>query len=263
MTVGDTLTVGTGGRKELLPVKRIVSVSAAPVGRGRGGFGGGGGGEVELSTPLKFDHLLGVNVSDAGTRHQLLASHAFPPCERRRGAGAGQRHHLGQPPGQRPRVRRARGQSSWPRRRVTKDRRRPISGSEAPSPPAPVRSPCWTPAASWSWTPWCSDPGKAVRARTGPSPVPSLPPSRATRARAAASWWRPARAEAAPGAALQPPARPTGAWAASRTAPTPTTTAPISICRPPRPAHPTRDLSKDACGRESDGSRSNRPGQQR
>ena len=67
LTVGDTLTVGTGGRKEILSVKRIISVSAAPASRGRGGFGGGSGGEVELSAPLKFDHVSGVNVSDVGT----------------------------------------------------------------------------------------------------------------------------------------------------------------------------------------------------
>jgi hypothetical protein len=82
MTVGDTLTVGTGGRKELLSVKRIVSVSAAPVGRGRGGFGGGSGGggsgEVELSAPLKFDHLSGVNVSDAGTGITFSPPTRFP-----------------------------------------------------------------------------------------------------------------------------------------------------------------------------------------
>jgi hypothetical protein len=77
MTVGDTLTVGTGGRKEVLLVKRIVSVSAAPTGRGRGGFGGGGG-EVELSAPLKFDHMSEVNVSDAGTGISFAPATRFP-----------------------------------------------------------------------------------------------------------------------------------------------------------------------------------------
>ena len=41
------------------------------MGGGRGGFGGrggaGGSGEVELDAPLKFDHMLGVDVSDVGT----------------------------------------------------------------------------------------------------------------------------------------------------------------------------------------------------
>jgi hypothetical protein len=81
MLLGDTLTIGTGGRKETLSVKRIVSVSAAPVGRGRGGFGGGGGGgggEIELSAPLKFDHMLGDNVSDAGTGITFSPPTRFP-----------------------------------------------------------------------------------------------------------------------------------------------------------------------------------------
>jgi hypothetical protein len=78
MTVGDKLTVGTGGRMEILSVKRIVSVSAAPVRGGRGGFGGGGGGEVELSTPLQFDHMLGVNVSDVGSGISFSPATRFP-----------------------------------------------------------------------------------------------------------------------------------------------------------------------------------------
>ena len=70
MTIGDTLTVDTGGRKELVRVKRIVTVSSAPAGGGRGGRGGlgaGGGGGIELATPPKFNHLIGVNVSGLGT----------------------------------------------------------------------------------------------------------------------------------------------------------------------------------------------------
>ena len=83
MTVGDTLTVGTGGRKELVTVKRIVNaVGAAPSGRGGfgGGFGGGGGGagEVELAAPLKFDHLSGVDVSDVGTGISFSPATRFP-----------------------------------------------------------------------------------------------------------------------------------------------------------------------------------------
>jgi non-reducing end alpha-L-arabinofuranosidase len=71
MTVGDTLTISTGSRKEIVKVKSIISVTAAPMGGGRGGFGGrggaGGSGEVELESPLKFDQMLAVDVSDAGT----------------------------------------------------------------------------------------------------------------------------------------------------------------------------------------------------
>lgn len=62
MTVGDVLTISTGARKELARVKRIINVVTAPV-RGSGGEGG----EVELDAPLKFNHMLGVDVSDPGT----------------------------------------------------------------------------------------------------------------------------------------------------------------------------------------------------
>ncbi len=112
MTIGDTLTVDAGGRKELATVKSIISISAAPAGGGRGGRGGfgGSGGEVELAAPLKFDHMSGVNVSDVGTRSQLLSRHALSARERRRGAGAGQRHHARQRPGQGPRIRSGRNQ---------------------------------------------------------------------------------------------------------------------------------------------------------
>jgi hypothetical protein len=84
MTVGDTLTVGTGARKELVTVKSIVSVSVAPAGGGRGGFrggaGGGGGkaGEIELATPLKFDHISGINVSTPGTGISFSPATRFP-----------------------------------------------------------------------------------------------------------------------------------------------------------------------------------------
>lgn len=69
MTVGDTLTIGTGSRKETAVVKRLIHIAEAPV---RRGFGQGGStsnepGEVELTAPLKYDHMLDVDVSDRGT----------------------------------------------------------------------------------------------------------------------------------------------------------------------------------------------------
>jgi len=69
MTVGDMLTVGTGARKELVRVKRIINTVAAPArgGFGQGGLSGNSPGEVELTAPLKFDHISGVDVSDVGT----------------------------------------------------------------------------------------------------------------------------------------------------------------------------------------------------
>ena len=81
MKIGDILTVGTGGRKELVAVKSIVTVSAAPAGGGRGGrggFGAGGGGEIELATPLKFDHVSGVNVSTPGAGISFSPATRFP-----------------------------------------------------------------------------------------------------------------------------------------------------------------------------------------
>jgi non-reducing end alpha-L-arabinofuranosidase len=62
MTVGDILTINTGARKELAKIKRIVNVVAAPA---RGSTAGEG--EVELTAPLKFDHMQGVDVYDSGT----------------------------------------------------------------------------------------------------------------------------------------------------------------------------------------------------
>ncbi len=82
MTVGDTLTVGTGERKEFATVKRIVNSVAAPSGRGGfgGGFRGGGGpaGEIELVAPLKFDHLSSVNVSDVGAGISFAPATRYP-----------------------------------------------------------------------------------------------------------------------------------------------------------------------------------------
>ncbi len=69
MTVGDVLTIGTGARKETAEIKRIINVVEAPVRRGfgQGGNTNNGPGEVELTAPLKFDHMLDVDVSDRGT----------------------------------------------------------------------------------------------------------------------------------------------------------------------------------------------------
>jgi hypothetical protein len=58
ITEGDTLTVGTGGCKELVKV--------ASVGTG-----------VNLSAPLKFDHMLGVDVSGAGTGISFMPATRF------------------------------------------------------------------------------------------------------------------------------------------------------------------------------------------
>jgi hypothetical protein len=54
MTVGDTLTVGAGGRKELVTVKSVGSTGASGAG-------------VDLTAPLRFDHMASVDVSDVGT----------------------------------------------------------------------------------------------------------------------------------------------------------------------------------------------------
>ena len=69
MTVGDALTVGTGGRKELVEVKRLITISAAPARGISVPFrpSGTNPGEVELTTPLRFDHMTDEDVTDTGT----------------------------------------------------------------------------------------------------------------------------------------------------------------------------------------------------
>jgi non-reducing end alpha-L-arabinofuranosidase len=68
MTVGDVLIISTGTRKEEVKAKSIIKSVEAPV---HGGFGQAAtpreAGEIELTSPLKFDHMLGVDVSDRGT----------------------------------------------------------------------------------------------------------------------------------------------------------------------------------------------------
>lgn len=69
MTEGDSLTIGTGKRKEVVQIKSILSVAVVA---SRGGFdqitsGGSRMGEVELVSPLRFDHMLAEDVSDRGT----------------------------------------------------------------------------------------------------------------------------------------------------------------------------------------------------
>lgn len=63
MTIGDVLTISTGAKKELVRIKNIVNVVTAPP-RGATNLPGG---EIELTTPLKFNHMAGVDVSDPGT----------------------------------------------------------------------------------------------------------------------------------------------------------------------------------------------------
>jgi hypothetical protein len=76
MTVGDMLTVGTGIRKELVTIKSIINVVAAPVGR-PGGMRVGGGGELELTSPLKFDHISDIDVSDVGSGITFMPATRF------------------------------------------------------------------------------------------------------------------------------------------------------------------------------------------
>ena len=71
--------------------------------------------------PAQVRPHAGVDVSDAGTGISFSPATKIPAHERRRGAGAGQRHHARQPAGQEPRVRRARGQP------LGRDRRLPGS----------------------------------------------------------------------------------------------------------------------------------------
>jgi hypothetical protein len=66
MAVSDTLTINTGARKEYAVIKRIINVVSAPA-RGGLGMGATNSGEVELTAPLKSDHMLSVDVSYKGS----------------------------------------------------------------------------------------------------------------------------------------------------------------------------------------------------
>jgi hypothetical protein len=72
MTIGDVLTISTGAHKELAKVKRIINVVTAPARGSRAEAG-----EVELEAPLKFNHMQGVDVSDAGTGISFLPATRF------------------------------------------------------------------------------------------------------------------------------------------------------------------------------------------
>jgi non-reducing end alpha-L-arabinofuranosidase len=83
ITVGDTLTVDTGERKELVKVTNVsIQAGIAPGGTGRGGGrsgrGGAAQGTIELAEPLKLDHASGVDVSDVGTGISFTPATKFP-----------------------------------------------------------------------------------------------------------------------------------------------------------------------------------------
>src|SRR5204862_789723 len=57
ISAGDTLTIGTGGRKELTAVATVAT----------SGTNGASGTGITLAAPLARDHAAGVDVSDVGT----------------------------------------------------------------------------------------------------------------------------------------------------------------------------------------------------
>ena len=65
ISAGDTLTLGTGKFKELVKVKSA-------------GANGASGSGVDLQTPLKFEHMSGIDVSDMGTGISFLPATKFP-----------------------------------------------------------------------------------------------------------------------------------------------------------------------------------------
>jgi hypothetical protein len=65
LMVGDMLTVGTGGHKELVKITNIGSIGASGTG-------------TDLATPLRFDHMSGVDVSDVGTGISFSPATRFP-----------------------------------------------------------------------------------------------------------------------------------------------------------------------------------------
>ncbi len=73
ITVGDVVSINTGARLENVTIKRIVNVAAAPA----GGRGRGEGGELELTAPLKMDHMADVDVYGPGTGISFSPSTKF------------------------------------------------------------------------------------------------------------------------------------------------------------------------------------------
>ena len=227
------------------------SVSAAPDGRGRGGFGGGSGGEVELSAPLKFDHVSGVNVSDAGTGISFSPATRFTHLSGDAVQALGSGITL-----DRPLAKATNSARPWsiPRPRGGLPR---TAGSQSV-----VRDPLSTTAGSIALL---DASGKVVvdamvygsrqssSSANGTIASPELATLEGDQSKGGCIVVAPSSGRGGPGGALQPLARPIGAWASSRTGPTPTTTAPITNCRPPRPARPTRKLSEDARGIELGG----------
>ncbi|HLN22214.1 MAG TPA: arabinofuranosidase catalytic domain-containing protein [Bacteroidales bacterium] len=69
VTVGDTLTIDTGSRMESIVVKNVVSVasSASRAFNPVGGPEAGNTGVLELTAPLKQDHMIDVDVAGRGT----------------------------------------------------------------------------------------------------------------------------------------------------------------------------------------------------
>ena len=65
MTVGDILTVGTGGLKELVKITNVGSAGADGTG-------------INLASPLRFNNMLGVDVSGLGTGINFTPATKFP-----------------------------------------------------------------------------------------------------------------------------------------------------------------------------------------
>ena len=133
LTAGDTLTVGTGGRKERVKVASVGTAGAAGTG-------------VDLATPLPFDHKSGIDVSDVGTGISFSPAttfaHASGDAVQALGAGVTL---------DRPLTRSHAYGAPVVNRQVTtvgyQGTRRRTSGSGESCRRGPVRSRCWTPAA--------------------------------------------------------------------------------------------------------------------
>src|ERR1035438_3336321 len=65
IAAGDTLTIGTGGRKESVKVTSIGTTGASGTG-------------INLASALQFDHMVGVDLSDAGTGISFSPATRFP-----------------------------------------------------------------------------------------------------------------------------------------------------------------------------------------
>ena len=235
ISVGDQIRLDIASISHGIETVTVKSVGAAVGGGGRGG----GGVSLELDAPLKFNHVANMPLSVRGTGISFQPATAFAHSSNEPLQPLGTGITLDSPL--------ADGHAI---NAVVRDAAVTTAGyQETPAPNQWFGGPALSPNA-----------GNMVLRDAAGLVVDSLNYGllvdpwaaegyQGTSPGVATSWLRPARAAVASlDGAVRPPARPIGARAATRTVPTPATTATIFCCRPPRPCRlirlPVRTTSK-------------------